>query len=466
MEDEIVRNKILQVFNFVKALNELRNPVQLDVREYKWTLWLDELPTHPTIKVKNNEIDASTTNNEVSDEEVILKVRRPIITDCPQPPQELKPWISGRWKDIDGKVEILDRIEILNENGEKITITLEENEKLMAQFQHWNKERNDWIIKETPARQAKSIFNRLYKLYSEIEKEAETVELVLGDGILTWSLDNGSEIYHPVLIQKVKLEFNSNIPEFKICYTESCPELYNSLFRSISEINFNELAKCNNDLEINNYDPMEKQKTDEFLHRLVVALSPEGEFINSLTKIFCNKPIISRSPVIFLRKRNLGYNLAIESVIDDISNGSKVSSFLKRIVGSKDTSINLSHDQNNKKYLGSANGEDKDILFTKPANEEQLLVARQLKNNGAVLVQGPPGTGKTHTIANLVGHLLSEGKSVLVTSYSEKALKVLRDKIVEPLKPLCLPVLSSVESRKEMEKTLNAMDEKQSSANM
>jgi len=39
-------------------------------------------------------------------------------------------------------------------------------------------------------------------------------------------------------------------------------------------------------------------------------------------------------------------------------------------------------------------------------------------------VQGPPGTGKTHTIGNLVGHLLAQGKSVLVTSHTTKALRM------------------------------------------
>src|SRR5690606_16388157 len=60
---------------------------------------------------------------------------------------------------------------------------------------------------------------------------------------------------------------------------------------------------------------------------------------------------------------------------------------------------------------------------------------------GAVRVQGPPGTGKTHTIANLIGHLLAEGKSVLVTSHTTKALRVLHEKVAEKLQPLCVSVL-------------------------
>ena len=58
-----------------------------------------------------------------------------------------------------------------------------------------------------------------------------------------------------------------------------------------------------------------------------------------------------------------------------------------------------------------------------------------------MVVQGPPGTGKTHTIANLLGHLLSEGKTVLVTAHTTKALRILRRQMDEALQPLCLSVL-------------------------
>ena len=63
-----------------------------------------------------------------------------------------------------------------------------------------------------------------------------------------------------------------------------------------------------------------------------------------------------------------------------------------------------------------------------------------------VLLVGPPGTGKTHTIANLIGHFLAQGKTVLVTSEKIKALSVLRDKLDEEIRPLCVPVFDGNQS--------------------
>ncbi|HWY32461.1 MAG TPA: AAA domain-containing protein, partial [Candidatus Acidoferrum sp.] len=79
----------------------------------------------------------------------------------------------------------------------------------------------------------------------------------------------------------------------------------------------------------------------------------------------------------------------------------------------------------------------------------------QLARRDCVVVQGPPGTGKTHTIANLLGHLLAQGKRVLVTAHTPKALRVLRQKVVEPLQPLCISVLQNdKQSQEELQQSV------------
>jgi very-short-patch-repair endonuclease len=44
-------------------------------------------------------------------------------------------------------------------------------------------------------------------------------------------------------------------------------------------------------------------------------------------------------------------------------------------------------------------------------------------------VQGPPGTGKSHTIANVITHLLAQGKKVLVTAKTDQALRALQEHV-------------------------------------
>src|SRR5260370_33150020 len=46
-------------------------------------------------------------------------------------------------------------------------------------------------------------------------------------------------------------------------------------------------------------------------------------------------------------------------------------------------------------------------------------------------------------VFNLLGYLLAQGKTVLVTAHTTKALRVLRGQVDEALQPLCLSVLDS-----------------------
>ncbi|GAA0796761.1 AAA domain-containing protein [Spirilliplanes yamanashiensis] len=81
------------------------------------------------------------------------------------------------------------------------------------------------------------------------------------------------------------------------------------------------------------------------------------------------------------------------------------------------------------------------LLMPLASNEAQESIARRLAGHRNVAVQGPPGTGKTHTIRNLICHLMAHGKRVLVVAQKEDPLRVLRDGLPEQVQALCLAVL-------------------------
>lgn len=83
------------------------------------------------------------------------------------------------------------------------------------------------------------------------------------------------------------------------------------------------------------------------------------------------------------------------------------------------------------------------LFFPLPTNEEQRRIIERLRVRPYVLVKGPPGTGKSHTIANLICHLLATGERVLVTAHAPKALTVLRDLLPEDIRNLCVTALGS-----------------------
>jgi energy-coupling factor transporter ATP-binding protein EcfA2 len=157
--------------------------------------------------------------------------------------------------------------------------------------------------------------------------------------------------------------------------------------------------------------------------------------------------------MILLRPRTAGLTSTLDHIVEDLERkDAAVPEGLVRIVGIETAEpYPLSLGPDDAATSVSSNGQLSDILFSKPANQEQYEVAARLAKSNAVLVQGPPGTGKTHTIANLLGYLLAQGKTVLVTAHTTKALRVLRRHLDEALQPLCLSVLDSdVESQAEL----------------
>ena len=68
------------------------------------------------------------------------------------------------------------------------------------------------------------------------------------------------------------------------------------------------------------------------------------------------------------------------------------------------------------------------------------------------------GTGKTHTIANIICHMLATGRRVLVVSHGETALSVVRDQLPEGVRDLTISVTTSErEGLKQVEKAIGLM---------
>lgn len=432
--------RVINLFEFLKQYNVVKNPIISSIDKQEWHYWLDQMPTHQVIK--NNIFK----NVEMG--QLILSVKKPLITECPEPLGDFVDWLEKGWNKPEKEAKIKKSVQ------KKLIECESTSEDVVKQtaLNEWLVKRKKWIEVASQDKEADDLFNRLYTLYARMKKEPEAIELLLGDGHLYYEQKQCA--HHPLLLQAVKLEFDAAIPEFKLYAVDKVAELYKSILSFAPEANEDLLIDAYKVFQRENISPMDKAEGNAFLNQICYALSPDGKVKASAMELEkgVSFPQIYRRPVLMLRKRNLGFGVAIDSILEDLHTNQEVPEFLGDIVGSI---ANLEKVENLTEI--DVNGIDKKILLTKPSNREQLLVAKHLERNQAVLVQGPPGTGKTHTIANMIGHLLSEGKSILVTSYSEKALSVLKDQVVEELQSLCLSLLSTTESREELEKTLEGI---------
>ena len=430
---DIVKERFTKLFEFLKAFSDLQYPLVRNIDEQLRVLWLGNFSGHSGVEVHRDE---SKEGEIAADNTVVFRVTRPNLTPCPPPPATLKEWIKPGWQKIEGKAE--------TQSSRKRLDLLEDDSQRVTALKRWNQERDQWIKSEKPLRKASTLFQDVYEWFGMVEREGERVELLLGDGLLCWPHESG-EFRHPILFQKLELEFHpeKQEPEFIFRKREHPPELYREFLHALPNNNPQQIIQCDAELKAAEFSPLGGRETSDFLRRLIQGLFPAGgEFCEPRQKSSGRGPYIERRPAIFMRHRRTGpasvFDLVLEDIGKRIQAGEPFSSALMQILGLIDQGP-----QPALPPTRAQGNEVAEILLSKPANREQLHIARDLAHRDCVLVQGPPGTGKTHTIANLLGHLLAQGKRVLVTAQTPKALRILRDKVVEPLQPLCVSVLQN-----------------------
>jgi very-short-patch-repair endonuclease len=462
-----VKNRIRQLYSFLREANQLRfRPVRL-LNEQPKVVRLAEMPQHESMHLYRP-VQVQGTQ-EVPD--VLIRIKRPATTQCPTPPETIAPWLLPGWDDPAKTPNYAESRNETDEAGETVTVRFDEDEQRSYDFVIWDDQRAAWVTPEQSARQALRFFELFYDIYSTIEKDGEQLELVVGDGHLSWLTESGIDgqvnIDHPVLLKRVELRFDAKIPEFTVHETDRETELYSGIFVDLQKVSPVAIKNRKGELEIAGYHPLGWEDTEAFLKALIQTISPmDGEFLAAPAKSASATPTMWRDPVLFLRKRVAGIATAVDAIVDNIEARELFPPALAQITGTMEEWLGHgigeeergNTDDGIENHIGIS---DDDILLAKEANAEQLQIIRRLHASGAVIVQGPPGTGKTHTIGNIIGHLLSQGKSILVTAHTAKALRVLRDKVPAVLQPLCVSVLGSDrDARTQLESSIGSITER------
>ena len=455
-----IKDKAIALFQFVKGLNELKQKIVQNVRDYLWYQPLNDLPEDPQ-NIKVNYRDR-VENEDATEYKFLLSVHKPDFIKCPQPDRNVLDWLKPGWDKYDNDVNvynILPKDEIRANAGFSVE-KFSDNINRVNGYRNWLERRKKWSEREKQTQRTQNLFTDLYHLYFELQRESETEEIVVANGFVNFS--NNSEINHPVLTRRVKLRFDQLKNTIFVEDLDVPTEFYSALFSENDSVNKSAFAQINTDLSSNDYHPLDRNDTAVYLKGLIHQLSPRSTFSNEGIPQDWSETselLLYLNPCFIVRKRIDGALKAIELILQNIEETGYVPQPIIDIInGSNSNNQDDSEEGTSiEENLAAVGGESSDILLSKSANREQLEIAKRIDKHNAVLVQGPPGTGKTHTIANLLGHFLAQGKSVLVTSHTSKALNVLKEKVNKEIQDLCVSALD--DSKADMEKSIGNMME-------
>ena len=416
------RGNIIALYQYIAEVVKSIKTEKKDIHNEEWCYFLEDLPKYSGITLNYLDNKNNLANQKILQVEK-LPFLEPLAID-----KELLEWISGDWGDYKSPIKLLSE-KITKENDASKVVNISKKEKEM--LEKLLKDRKLWVEEQKKIEVVRNLFDTLYNKYLVLDRDSDTLELVVANGLV--KVPN-EDICYPILLKKVN--FSIDTEKNIISITDASDndfitqELYLNFLAEVENINLDKVFYLEDKIVENNIHPISKNDTiKDFFREFIHNLNPRAQFIEDLDKKNKESVItIEWKPILFIRKKDDGKVEAINNIIKDIENGGEIPEYLSELVG----------------VIGS----DKravepipDILFTKETNNEQIEIIKSLYSHRAVVVQGPPGTGKTHTIANLLGHFLAEGKNVLITSQTKKALDVLKEKIPTDIQDLCISML-------------------------
>lgn len=300
-----------------------------------------------------------------------------------------------------------------------------------------------WAAKHQAWRQTQALYNSLFTIHHALRADGDSLEFVLGIGLLVAS--GPVPLRRHVVVADAEISHDSARSRFVV---RAGPR--GARFRTEVDFLDGQVAPgIEADLRDELADLADDEWTASRLHQALQAfthgLASDAVYAGSAScpaDELVGRIRVTFAPALILRKRSeRGLTEAISTITRQISEGGGIPLELARLaeldpgdgsLGARPAAIEMA-----------------DPLFPKPANEEQIRIAERITSNTGILVQGPPGTGKTHTIANLICHLLANDKRVLITAKTQRALQSLHDKLPDQIKPLCISLIGEGRAQRE-----------------
>lgn len=466
--------RAIRLVEYLMRLASLRTKIVRELSEDSQVLWIHKIP-----REKGCFTQAWGENEEYDD--IWLEVQTYREPELPSPPEICLHWINNNTikdtKDLPALLETI--IEQVKNPGWKEgseqpqylnqTIYLENCHRVREE---WNKYVEQkwipWSEQHKKWEEVHEVYSTLFAIYQEQLRLGEEYELVLGLGLLTWQTPSNQRVRRHLVVANATLEFEARLGKFTVRSNPDGANLRPELdMLDIEEQPARAEETAKNTLMGADDDPWNKDCVEGVLKALVHSINTLGEYNDRMEPRppqYSEKPVVEYAPALILRKRSIkGLTELLKRMKKRIEDGETIPTEFRDMA---EIEINERYIYSEEKDTGDIDfgGE---IYFPKPFNEEQRRIIEKIRRSNGVIVQGPPGTGKSHTIANLICHLLATGQRILVTAKTPRALKVLEGHIPEEIRPLCINLLGSgIEERKALESSVKSILQKNEDANL
>ena len=443
-------DRAIRLFEFLRRAQQVKSTPIRTIDTYEkdgGVLWLDRLPIDPAVQSSHRSGGADPAAPVIS----IERVRH---DTPPKPPDTLSLWLDGGFDDPDRFPSLLDSRTIFKDVGdesleepgaaEAVKLHLDDFPEVTNQYEEWWTDWSVWAAEELRLRPIRNIYAEIFSMYIASSSHSEDLELVVGVGCLAWLAPGHQPVLRHAFVAQVTVEFDDATGRLSIFPVESVDTLKLELDMLEPELvqDPQRVSVIGDESSALEAHPTDRDEVSLLCRRLVHTLDPDGQYLDKDTApAQTDHPIIAFAPALILRKRSkLGLIQVFDSIVNQIKRNHEVPEGLMPLVDPDHVpDPGLSWNGTD----GAIVDVDDEVFLPLPVNERQLQILRRVDRTAQTLVQGPPGTGKTHTAAALISHLLAQGKRVLVTAQTDRALREVRGKLPEVIKPLSVAVVGT-----------------------
>ena len=457
-----VRDRAVRLFTFLREYTQLRASTALTTDAYDEVIWLADVSDLPGC------LCAAVEPSREG--EVWLEIRKPRLQPAPRPPEPLRPWLQQFSDSAPEAPPLRDSIPDPNPRPEAAPaeddvppqILLQDQPEIRTAYDDYvTREWAPWAMRDRPLQRAQRIYTDLFRLHQSQERLGEAYEVVLGIGHLAWRKPSGEVVRRHLVIAQTDVRFDADRGTISVTAAAdgARPALEQDMLEPGERPPPPVLDEIDADLAAVGDDVFADPAVASSVRRWVHAVSARGRFDETLQpqRETTEEPTVHVAPAVILRRRSeRSIVQALTSIADQLRAGAPIPEGVRRLVDLAEGAVEVETPDGEPDP-----DETEEILFPLPANDTQLDIVHRLRARPGVLVQGPPGTGKSHTIANLVAHLLAHGQRVLVTSHTARALEVLRERIPAEVRELAVVVLGNdARGREELQASVHNISER------
>ncbi len=443
--------QILWFAEIPKERNECRSPFLTGSGEDSGEVWLEvrkkPMPTRPPVPpAVANCVQADDLDNPDEEPKLLPEINVIVEREVPDP---------GAPKDTRrASIQKVPELRRLEDYPEVKKLW---GEYLSDKWRPWAQEMRRW-------QEVQSVYEKLDFMRRRLEEAEERYELVLAIGLLQWRDPTGTAVKRHVLTAPAELTFDAARGLLSVLPAAS----FDTFRIELDMLEPQHRPRLDKDALAEHLESLDIQAWDAdlvapLLREIANRLSAEAQVDMSLDHAgrIDECPRLSFAPALVLRERRpTAYEDLIEKLYRAATSGElKATEPWERLLlegeprrGDADKALTVA------KRNAAHPTEESRLLFPLPSNEEQRQIVQRLQTDPCVLVKGPPGTGKSHTIINLICHLLARGDRVLVTAHAAKALTVLRNLLPQDVRDLCVTALgSSHEDQRLLEESIRGI---------